>query len=110
MRPSARRYSVYAIELADPRGADREPQVYVGSTAHSPAVRFAKHKAGGWTSCDRVRRYGTRLRPDLSRGLGPYRTRAAAEAAETRLRRRLERRGWKVFGGTGRRLFEDWPR
>ena len=55
-----------------------------------------------------VRRYGTRLRPDLTKRLGPYLTREAAEAAETRLRYRLERAGWVVYGGTGRRLFEDW--
>ena len=104
----ARLYVVYAIELDDRRYPGRAPQVYVGSTAKRPEERFAQHKAGGRLANSMASRYGTRLRPDLTKRLGPYPTRDAAEAAETRLRRRLERRGWVVYGGTGRRLFEDW--
>lgn len=103
-----RTYVVYAIELDDPRHPGHVPQVYVGSTAKQPEQRFAQHKAGGRLANSKAHRYGTRLRPDLTRRLGPYATRAAAEAAETRLRRRLEQRGWVVYGGTGRQLFEDW--
>ncbi len=104
-----RKFSVYAIELDDPRLHGGPPQVYVGSTAKSPEERFARHLAGGPTANAKVWRYGTRLRPDLTRRLGPYQSRDAAERAETRLRRRLESRGWRVFGGTGRKLFADWP-
>jgi hypothetical protein len=103
-----RQFSVYAIELHDPRAAGGVPQVYVGSTAKSPEERLARHLEGGPTSNAKVRRYGARLRPDLTRRLGPYATRDAAERAETRLRGRLEHRGWRVFGGTGRKLFADW--
>ena len=103
-----RRFSVYAIELDDPRGRGGLPQVYVGSTAKSPEERFARHRGGGPMANAKVWRYGTRLRPDLTKRLGPYLTRDAAERAETRLRRRLESRGWRVFGGTGRKLFADW--
>jgi hypothetical protein len=102
------RFSVYAIELHDPRGLGGPAQVYVGSTAKTPEERFARHLEGGPVSNAKVRRYGTRLRPDLTRRLGPYPTRDAAERAETRLRRRLEGQGWRVFGGTGRKLFADW--
>jgi hypothetical protein len=101
-------YSVYAIELDDPRGFGGPAQVYVGSTAKTPEERFARHLEGGPMANAKVRRYGTRLRSDLTKRLGPYATRDAAERAETRLRRRLEARGWRVFGGTGRKLFADW--
>jgi hypothetical protein len=106
-RAFPRQFSVYAIELDDPRGREGPPQVYVGSTAKTPELRFARHRAGGRVANKRVQRYGTRLRPDLTKRLGPYQTRDAAERAETRLRRRLEAMGWLVFGGTGRKLFED---
>jgi hypothetical protein len=102
------RFSVYAIELQDPRALGGPAQVYVGSTAKSPEERFARHLGGGPMANAKVRRYGARLRPDLTKRLGPYPTRDAAERAETRLRRRLEERGWRVFGGTGRKLFADW--
>ena len=101
------RFSVYAIELDDPRAHGGRPQIYVGSTAKTPAERFARHLQGGPVSNARVRRFGVHLRPDLTRRLGPYLTRDAAERAETRLRRRLEGQGWQVFGGTGRTLFAD---
>jgi hypothetical protein len=107
---AARVYVVYAIELDDPTYPGHAPRVYVGSTAKRPEERFAQHKAGGRLANSMAYRFGTRLRPDLTKRLGPYATRDAAEAAETRLRRRLERRGWVVYGGSGRRLFEDWPR
>jgi hypothetical protein len=101
-------FSVYAIELDDPLGRGGPSQVYVGSTAKSPEQRFARHLEGGPIANAKVQRYGTRLRPDLTKRLGPYQTRDAAERAETRLRRRLELQGWRVFGGTGRKLFADW--
>jgi hypothetical protein len=102
------RFSVYAIELRDPRWLGGPAQVYVGSTAKTPEERFARHLQGGPMANAKVRRFGTRLRPDLTKRLGPYATRDAAERSETRLRRRLEARGWRVFGGTGRKLFADW--
>lgn len=105
---ATQQFSVYAIELDDPRGRGGPPQVYVGSTAKSAEERFARHRQGGPLANAKVWRFGTRLRPDLTKRLGPYATRDAAERAETRLRRRLEARGWRVFGGTGRKLFADW--
>ena len=89
-------------------GEDLVEDAIMRMLAKRPEERFAHHNAGGRLANSMASRYGTRLRPDLTKRLGPYPTRDAAEAAETRLRRRLERRGWVVYGGTGRRLFEDW--
>lgn len=101
-------YRVYVIELspdvlgkkrvADENAGRRadKPCVYVGQTARTPEERFAQHKAGKRSSRI-VREFGVRLRPRLYRNVGPFATRAEAEAAETRLAERLRRRGYAVW-------------
>jgi predicted GIY-YIG superfamily endonuclease len=101
-------YRVYVIELrpevmgrkkvADENADRREdkPCVYVGQTARTPEERFAQHLAGKRSSRI-VREYGVKLKPRLYRNVGPFATRAEAEAAETRLAERLRRRGFAVW-------------
>lgn len=94
-------YSVYIIELS--RDCVDEPcalaPLYVGQTAHEPDARFAQHKAGGKLAAGRPHRYGRRLRWDLMKGIGPFKTRAAAEKAEKATAEALETRGHRVFWG-----------
>ena len=89
------------IELA--RGCVSEPcalaPVYVGQTAHTPEERFAQHKAGGRLAAGKPYRFGLRLRPDLTKGIGPFRTRKEAEAAEAAVAEALQRQGRRVFWG-----------
>ena len=100
-KQSSRVYHVYVIELA--RACVREPcalaPVYVGQTAHTPEERFAQHKEGGRLAAGAPHRFGVRLRPDLMEGVGPFRTRAEAEAAEQALAEALQRQGRRVFWG-----------
>jgi hypothetical protein len=95
------RYSIYVIELA--RTAVDEPcalaPVYVGQTAHTPEARFAQHKAGGRLAAGKPHRFGVRLRPDLTSGIGPFTTRREAEAAERAVAEALQRQGRRVFWG-----------
>jgi hypothetical protein len=97
-------YSVYVIELdaAACRDGTWKGCLYVGETGLRPEERLARHKAGGRTSAGVVRRYGIRLRPDLTRGIGPFPTRVEAQAAEARLAEELRLKGYAVFGGQGR--------
>ena len=44
-------------------------------------------------------RFGVRLRYDLMKGIGPFRTRDDAEAAEKAVAEALRRRGHRVFWG-----------
>ncbi len=94
-------YTVYVIELS--RECVVEPcalaPLYVGQTAHDPEVRFAQHKAGGKLAAGKAHRYGKRLRWDLMKGIGPLKTRGAAEQAEKAVAEALERRGHRVFWG-----------
>jgi hypothetical protein len=96
-----RSYSIYIIELA--RACVREPcalaPLYVGQTAHDPEHRFAQHKAGGRLAAGKPYKYGVRLRYDLMKGIGPFRSRQQAEAAERTVAEALERRGHRVFWG-----------
>ena len=100
-RVTARRYSIYVIELS--RDCVDEPcalaPVYVGQTAHTPEHRFEQHKAGGLLAASKAHRFGVRLRYDLMKGIGPFRSRAEAEAAEKAVADALERRGHRVFWG-----------
>jgi predicted GIY-YIG superfamily endonuclease len=103
-----RTFRVYVIELrpevlekrrvADENADRREdkPCVYVGQTAKSPEERFAQHLAGKRSSRI-VREYGVQLKPRLYRNVGPFGTRAEAEAAEKRLAEKLRRRGYAVW-------------
>lgn len=100
-RRTRREYAVYVIELS--RDCVREPcalaPLYVGQTAHTPEHRFTQHTAGGRLASGKAHRYGVRLRHDLMKGIGPFRTRQEAEAAERALAAALERRGHRVFWG-----------
>lgn len=99
-RPAAT-YRVYVIELS--RECVQEPcalaPLYVGQTAHDPEHRFAQHKAGGRLAAGKPHRFGRRLRYDLMEGIGPFTSRAEAEAAERAVAEALERRGHRVFWG-----------
>jgi len=100
-RPQAAVYSIYIIELD--RKCLRIPcafaPVYVGQTAHTPEERFEQHKAGGMLAAAKAHAFGTRLRYDLMKGIGPFRTRKQAEAAEKAVAEALEKRGHRVFWG-----------
>ena len=94
-------YSIYIVELD--RKCLREPcafaPLYVGQTAHTPEERFEQHKAGGMLAAAKPHAFGVRLRYDLMKGIGPFRTRKEAEAAEMAVAAALERRGHRVFWG-----------
>jgi hypothetical protein len=100
-RPQAVVYSIYIIELD--RKCLRIPcafaPVYVGQTAHTPEERFEQHKAGGMLAAAKPHAFGTRLRYDLMKGIGPFRTRKQAETAEKAVAEALEKRGHRVFWG-----------
>jgi hypothetical protein len=101
MAAASRTYSIYIIELS--RACTKQPcalaPLYVGQTAHTPAHRFAQHKAGGKLSASKAHKFGVRLRLDLMKGIGPFSTRKEAEAAERAVAEALERRGHRVFWG-----------
>ena len=94
-------YSIYIIELS--RDCMRRPcafaPLYVGQTAHTPEHRFEQHKAGGMLAASKAHKFGTRLRYDLMKGIGPFRNRKEAEAAEQAVAAALKRRGHRVFCG-----------
>jgi hypothetical protein len=94
-----RTYSIYIIELS--RACTKHPcafaPLYVGQTAHTPEQRFAQHKAGGKLAASKAHRFGLKLRMDLMKGIGPFSTRKAAEAAEKAVAEALARRGHRVF-------------
>ncbi len=94
-------YSIYIVELD--RKCLREPcafaPLYVGQTAHTPEERFEQHKAGGMLAAGKPHAFGIRLRYDLMKGIGPFRTRKEAEAAEMAVAAALEKRGHRVFWG-----------
>lgn len=99
-------FNLYVVELdpavrdhgrvrrANPQGDER--CLYVGSTAHSPAKRFAQHKSGVHANRGYVTKYGKRLRSDLSIGLG-FTSREEAEQAERELADSLRSKGFTVW-------------
>jgi len=102
------RYRLYVIELGKHPGGANGRTVYVGHTGKTVSDRFRDHMAGGVTSSRRVRRYGTRLLPGLVRGLPTFATRTEAEEAEVLLVTNLRSQGYRVFGGSGRRVLEEF--
>jgi predicted GIY-YIG superfamily endonuclease len=90
-------YNVYVIELDDSLREGEKPAVYVGETSRTPEERFEQHKSG-YKSSKWVRRYAVRLRPRLYRSYNPISTRDEAKALEKRLGKKLESRGYTVFG------------
>lgn len=104
---------MYVVELRDearlkaPVKERRDgPCVYVGETALAPEERFTRHKEGGRVASRIVRDHGMQLRPDLV-DRGPFLTRANAAKAEKALGDKLRRRGFTVFGGTGKTFLRD---
>ena len=98
-------YHLYVVRLdqalCNKRGClsrNGQPPVYVGQSAKTPEARLRQHKKG-YKSSRIVRDYGVCLRPRLSKGYGPFGTRAEALEAEAGLARRLKRMGYCVFGG-----------
>jgi hypothetical protein len=55
--------------------------------------------AGGMLAAGIAHRFGVRLRYDLMKGIGPFKTRKEAETAEVAVASALERRGHRVFWG-----------
>jgi hypothetical protein len=97
------KFNVYVIELdADASANCGRGCLYVGETSLTPEERWERHKAAGRTASKHVARFGRRLRPDLSVGIGPFTSRAQAEQAEAELAAELRREGYVVFGGQGR--------
>ena len=70
--------------------------VYVGMTSHSPAERFAIHKAGGELSAPVVRRFGRNLLPRLYEAYQRM-SQVDAEEMERYLAERLRRKGYAVW-------------
>jgi hypothetical protein len=104
VKPATRRkFNVYVVEMDPCASPDHGVGcVYVGETALPPEERWGRHKAGGRTASRVVTRFGRCLRPDLVAGVGPFDSRARAEAAEATLAAKLRRQGYVVFGGQGR--------
>ena len=103
-----KQYHIYVIEL-DPavlntrRVKDENPDyiegmdcLYVGQTARTPEERFEQHREG-YTSNRYTKKYGVRLRPDLSERYTPIRTREQAEEMEQKLAAKLRTRGYAVW-------------
>jgi hypothetical protein len=104
---------VYVVELRNEArvkapAAERRngPCVYVGETGLTPEERFTRHREGGRVASRIVRDHGVHLRPDLV-DRGPFLTRANAAKAEKALGDKLRRRGFTVFGGTGKTFLRD---
>ncbi len=96
-----RHYNVYVVELSDEAGKRVDPRfpcVYVGQTVRTPEERFYQHRTGNKSS-RWVKKYGLRLRPDLSEHLNPVRDRVTAEVVERTLAGNLAEEGYTVFGG-----------
>lgn len=108
-----RLFHVYVVELSEEARSKAKssetgtgPCVYVGETELLPEERLARHLAGRRSSRV-VRDYGLHLRPDLATR-GPFLTRANAAKAEKELGDALRRRGFVVFGGTGKQIAAAW--
>ncbi len=89
--------SLRAARAANPHRDPARPAVYVGMTGLPPEERLANHVAG-YKSSYWVRRYGTRLLPELFEYLNPMPFEAAAEM-ERDLAADLRRQGYTVLGG-----------
>ena len=82
-------HRVYVIELDRAAGRRRDPRipwVYVGTSARTPARRFAQHR-DGYRAARLVKRFGLWLRPDLYEDLPAF-SRSRDAAAEERSRAR----------------------
>ncbi len=111
-KKGGRSFHVYVVELSEEARAKANksergdgPCVYVGETELTPEERFARHKSGRRASRI-VRDYGVRLLP--AGNTGPLLTRVNAARAEKELGDALRRRGFVVFGGSGKAFGIHW--
>jgi hypothetical protein len=100
-------YSVYVVLLdnkvleehkyktRNPQYINTKPCVYVGMTGIGPAERYKKHKAGIKSNVY-AERYGTRLMPELTKGLNDLNFHVAKEK-EFELAELLKRQGYAVW-------------
>jgi hypothetical protein len=107
MAEPRRNHRVYVIELdgavlddsafrtANPRYAEGQLCVYVGSTGLSPQERFERHKAGVQSN-SYVRRFGIKLIPAMYESSPPMMWAEALEA-EAKLAEDLRSKGYAVW-------------
>lgn len=99
-------FHLYVVELdpavrksrrfRDENPAGGERCLYVGSTAKTPAERYAQHKAGVLSNRGWVTKFGKRLCQELAGG-SQYATRESAEQAERDLAEALRKEGYSVW-------------
>ncbi len=111
----AAHYHIYVVELdrqvwhhsakfrfANQHYTGKYECLYVGITAQSPKVRFAKHKSGYKTkkgikiSSVFVEKYGKYLRPSLYQHYNPL-SKEEAMQMESELAEKLKRKGYAVW-------------
>jgi len=85
------------VQQENPNRDPNKPCVYVGMTGLTPEERFRNHKAG-LKAAGVVKRFGTRLLPELFAHLNPMPFEAAAQM-EKDLAEDLRRAGYIVAGG-----------
>ncbi len=92
---------VYVVRLSDEIGQRqyaKYPNVYVGRSARAPEDRFFQHKAGIKKGRGYVYRYGEWLMFRLFRNLPTFYSEEDVLEAEREMGRRLEARGYTVWG------------
>jgi hypothetical protein len=85
------------VRALNPNADPQKPCLYVGMTGLDPEQRFANHKQG-IKSAGLVKRYGSRLLPELYAHLNPMPFEAAARMEED-LAEDLRCAGYTVTGG-----------
>ena len=103
-------YYVYVIELheevleikkfleCNPDYQEGKACFYVGQTGKTPRDRYMEHMKGIKFRYNRyVYKYGIRLVPELYNALNPLDSREAAEEAEEKLAKDLQRQGHAVW-------------
>ena len=101
-------YNVYVIELdkevlKSKKFRERNPYMnprlacyYVGQTTHDPNIRFKQHKAG-YKANRFVKKYGTRLVPQIFMKFNPIAKRKEAEFLEQWIAEKLREKGHGVW-------------
>lgn len=101
-------YYVYIVELdrevlqskkfrvKNPSLNPKKKCFYVGQSAHTPEVRFQKHKAG-YKANIFVKKYGIGLRPRKYKKYNPMKTREEALEIEQFLTHKLRKKGHGVW-------------
>lgn len=88
---------LYVVLLTRVKGIEDGNALYVGETSLKPEKRFEQHKSG-YKSSRWVRKYGTRLLPNLYSHLIPLQ-REEAERLEHEIAEALKKEGIPVYGG-----------